>query len=29
MLIQEVNTNILKDAEKSYKIRRDLKNLVL
>ena len=29
MFIQEVNTSILKDAEKAYKIRRNLKNRIL
>ena len=29
MFIQEVDTNILKDAEKAYKIRNDLKNRIL
>lgn len=29
MFIQEVDTNILKDTERAYKIRRDLKNRVL
>jgi len=29
MFIQEIDTNILKDAEKAYKIRNDIKNRIL
>lgn len=29
MFFQEVNTNVLKDAEKAYKTRKDLKNRIL